>query len=107
MAECTKEEIRRWLVEGREQDATHTIVCCDTFSYDYYPVQVKRSEDVNQIVRAHQKEMNQVKEVYSLALDLDEQLAERRAFHTEYPPAPTPLELPEDRNRARLSDLAG
>lgn len=37
---CTQEEIRAWLLEGKAQGATHTIIVCDTFDYEDYPVHV-------------------------------------------------------------------
>jgi hypothetical protein len=79
---ATKTDIRRWLNEGREKQATHMLVVCDTFDYDDYPVYVSTDEDVQKAYRSRDgKNMQKVMEVYNLGLDLEMQLQEHRAFH--------------------------
>lgn len=80
----TKDDIRKWLKEGKKKKATHTIIVCDTFDHDDYPVHVMPGEDVRK--KSHEytcKNMQRVMEVYSHALDHETQLAELRAFHFE------------------------
>ena len=82
----TREEIRTWLKEGKAQGATHTIVVCDTFDYEDYPVHVMPGRDV----RAESKQydgtnMQRIMECYSHALDHEKQLNEHRSSHWEYP----------------------
>ncbi len=78
----TQDDIRRWLDEAREKDATHMIVAVDTFSYDDYPVFVTPGQDVRERVdEVGAESMQRVMEVYSMAGDLDAQVAERRAYH--------------------------
>jgi hypothetical protein len=97
---CTVDEIRVWLEEGRKQGATHTLICRDSFDNSNYPVHVKKGQDVELVVRGERSQnMTEVIEAYCLGLDLEEQLQEHRAWHTEYPPDP-----PERRHR--LSPLA-
>lgn len=80
----TKDDIRLWLKRGIEMGATHVIVACDTFDYQDYPVYVKPEEDARKLRAEYdQKPMQRVMEVYSLALPIEAQLAEERAFHFE------------------------
>jgi len=76
----TREEIREWLKEGIEKGASHVIVVCDTFSYEYYPVFVYPTEDVAEIVKHYRAaSMQRVEEIYDLSLPLESQLNEIRA----------------------------
>lgn len=77
---ATKDEIRAWLGEGKAKGATHTIIVCDTFDHEDYPVHVLPGEDVRKKT-ASPGEMQRVMEVYSHRLDHETQLAEHRAFH--------------------------
>lgn len=79
----TRETLRRWLKEGKAKGATHMVVSCDTFEYEDYPVYVMPGQDVRAVVKHHSsyERMLRVMEVYSYALDLEEQLAEHRSFH--------------------------
>ena len=77
----TKDDIRRWLERGKEENATHLIVVCDTFSYEDYPVYVHRNENVHDVEEEHSKDMQIVMEVYKLSMDWDEQLNQTRSFN--------------------------
>jgi len=80
----TKEEIRRWLVEGLDEKATHVVIVCDTFDHSDYPVYVSSAEDVRTVFdRYDGPNMQRVMEVYALHLPIEPQLAETRAFHFE------------------------
>ena len=69
--------IKAWLEEGKEKNASHLIVICDTFDYSYYPVFVKRDESATQRVEAYRaKSMQKVMEVYSIDEDWGPQLKE-------------------------------
>lgn len=75
-------EIRRWFEEGVAKGATHMIVVCDTFDHEDYPVFVKPGEDVREREKAYQwRNMQRVMEVYNLAIDMADQLGQRRAFN--------------------------
>ncbi len=82
----TREDIREWLQEGQRAGATHVIIASDTFSYEDFPVNVLPGENVEQAVREHTGNMQMVREVYALHLDLESQLNEHRAMHYEAPP---------------------
>lgn len=58
------------------------LVVVDTFDYDDYPVSVLPSEDVNQKISDFDgRPMQKVIEVYSLSLDIEEQLSEGRSWN--------------------------
>lgn len=79
----TREMIRAWLKEGKEQGATHTIIVCDTFDYGDYPVHVMPGQDVRKEENEYRyhKDMQRVMEIYSHKLDHETQLNEHRSFH--------------------------
>ena len=78
----TREDISRWLQEGKERGATHMIVVCDTFDWEDYPVYVLPGENVREKAAEYDgKEMQKIMEVYSLSQDLEAQLDEHRAGH--------------------------
>jgi hypothetical protein len=91
----SREDIERWLREGKRQNATHVIVVCDTFDWEDYPVFVLPGEDAKEKAAEYGKNdesglptlansnMQKVMEVYSLRIPLEPQLAERRSFHFE------------------------
>ena len=77
-------DIRGWIARARSEGATHMIVVCDSFDHDDYPVLVKPGEDAREVASRYDgKNMQCIMEVYSMALDTEGQLQERRAFHYE------------------------
>lgn len=87
---ASRQDIQRWLEEGRSKGATHMLVVCDTFDYDDYPVYVYEEgkgpsmsfTDVNKAFKRYNgPNMQKVMEVYSYALPLMSQLDEHRAMH--------------------------
>lgn len=83
----SKEEIRRWLEDGKHTGATHVIVAVDQFDQEDYPVYVMPGQDVHAVEKGiRESSMQGVMEVYSMALDIEQQLGERRAFHYEVAP---------------------
>ena len=83
----SKEEIRRWLEDGKQAGATHVIVAVDQFDQEDYPVYVMPGQDVRAVEKGiRESSMQGVMEVYSMALDIEQQLGERRAFHYEVAP---------------------
>ncbi len=78
------EDIKRWLIEAKRMKATHLIIACDSFDYDNYPVYLKEGQSVElEIKRLKGQDMTRIDEVYSMRRDLNEQLAEDRAWHTD------------------------
>lgn len=99
----TRQDIVRWLEQGRKEKATHVIVVCDTFSHEDYPVNVKRGGNVREKYREYNgKNMQRVMEVYALHLPLEPQLNEVRSFHFEDPP-PTPEKKRRPAKKRRAS----
>lgn len=81
----TVQDIRRWLNEAQDVGATHMIVATDTFDWTDYPIFVKPGENPSEVASEKRGEFTKITECYALHLDLDAQLAERRAFHYEMP----------------------
>jgi|SRR5688572_30253883 len=78
--------LRDWLQDGTAKGATHMLVVCDTFNYENFPVYVLPSQNVFLVADRHRTEpekMRKLMEVYSYALPLEPQLAQRRAAHYE------------------------
>jgi hypothetical protein len=78
---ATKEEIRRWLEEGKSEGATHVIIVFD--GHDDVPYFIKPGTDVWETYKTF--DSRRVMEVYDLKQPLDEQLAERRAWRMPPP----------------------
>ena len=81
----TKDEIPGWLDEAKRTGCTHMLVVVDTFDWEDYPVYVKKGENLNTAIEEHSINMQQVMECFALHLNIEEQLKERRAYHTEIP----------------------
>lgn len=78
---ATHKDISTWIERATDQHS-HVIIVCDTFEHEDYPVFVKKSEDVRKVYEHYRTaEMSRVMEVYNLALPLNDQLAEPRAFN--------------------------
>jgi len=77
---ATRQDIERWLAEGKAKGAERVLVACDTYDHDNYPVYVMPGESARE--RADQLgNMQTVDEVYDLAYPLGAQLMEKRARH--------------------------
>lgn len=74
-------EILEWLEEGERLGATHMMVVCDTFDHEDYPIYVMPHQNIHDLVDEFSRNMQRVEEIYSFALDLEQQLNEFRAFH--------------------------
>ena len=70
--------IRQWLYNP-DEGSTHMVVVVDTFSYDDYPVYTANVKET--IMKYNGRDMQNILEVYDLSIDLEDQLAERRAYH--------------------------
>ncbi len=82
----TKDDIRRWLADGKTKGATHLIVMTDTFSWDDYPTYVMPGTSARtEADKRAAGSMQRVTEVYALHLPWEAQLSEYRAFHYEAP----------------------
>lgn len=81
----TPDEIRQWLKRGKDEGATHIIIVCDTFDHSDYPAFIREGVDVRAEMKGiDSSNMQRIMEVYNLDLNIEEQLAEKRAWHTEY-----------------------
>lgn len=81
---ATLNDIKGWLRRGVAEEATHVIIVCDTYEHENYPVFVLPGEDVfERASKYNGSNMQTVDEVYDLAMDIDEQLNEHRAFNPD------------------------
>lgn len=79
---ATKETIRQWFIKGKKDKATHMIVVYDDFHHTNYPAYVYRKDDVIETIDDHSgRGMQRVEEVYSMDLDMEEQLTEEMPYH--------------------------
>ncbi|MCM1053016.1 MAG: HD domain-containing protein [Ruminococcus sp.] len=86
MSYMTKNQIKEGLYYGKDKNYSHFIIYLDTFDYEYGFWYVKNDENVNSIIcELNSRDMTKIVEVYNYSLDLEEQLAEVRAFHIEEP----------------------
>lgn len=75
-------DIRRWFEQGKNKGATRMIVIRDTSTDTEYPTYVEAGEQIAaRIDEIHSLPMHKVMEVYDLALPMDEQLNEEKAWH--------------------------
>lgn len=78
---ATKEDIRGWVTDA-EPGSTHVIVVCDTYDHEDYPVDVSKDQNIFDRIDYYKNcSMQRVMEVYNLNMDIEEQLAEHRAWH--------------------------
>jgi hypothetical protein len=80
MGRVSREHIRTWLQEAKDEGATHVVVRSDDFSHDYYPVPCHSVSHAREIA-GKTGNMQSTIEVYNLALDWDEQLNTNRCHN--------------------------
>lgn len=79
---ATKETIRQWFIKGKKDKATHMIVVCDKMDSCDYPAYVYKKDDIKEAIEeCNEIILQEVEEVYSMDLDMEEQLAEETAYH--------------------------
>lgn len=83
----SKDEIRQWLLQAKNDGATHVIIVCDKWDFQDFPVQVKPDQDVHEVEDKYRQDpdTHKVMEVYHLGMSIEDQLAEGRAFNYEIP----------------------
>lgn len=98
----TREDIRAWLDRAKNEGATHMLVACDSFGGEDYPVFVMPGKSPR-AEAARLGNMQRVMECYDLALDIEMQLQEYRAFHWGDPALPPARE--EKRFRIEITTV--
>lgn len=101
MGGTSEEEISQWFDEAVAMGATHMLVACDRFDYEDYPVfvgpiggnELFGFNDVREAVTEYTNphKMSSVHEVYSMFHSKEAQLAERRAWHLDFPNDASPI----------------
>ena len=79
---ATRNDVRRWLDEALERGSAFLIVAVDQFDYQNYPLHcVDAAECTLKYLGVSASSMQVVDEVYDMSLDIEEQLAEKQAWH--------------------------
>ena len=79
---ATLPDIRDWVMDAKEQGATHLVVACDTYDWEDYPISVMPGDDLEKVIKSHDgPNLQKVMEVYNLSMDIESQLQEKRAWH--------------------------
>ena len=79
---ATRQDIERWLEQAKEKGSTHLIVVVDRYNHFNYPVYVGSNKDIKkEIKRIESQSMQGIDEVYNMSMDIDEQLAQYRAYN--------------------------
>lgn len=77
-----KDQIAEWFREGVRRGATHMFIVRDSFAFEDYHVYVLADEDAEKKYILYSSDGDHaVMEIYSLAIDMDFQLSEKRAWH--------------------------
>lgn len=79
----TKNELKEWFETiGSPQQHSHMIVVTDTYDYEDYPVYVKLSENVHDVLaKIGNQSMSKITEIYSYSQSILPQLEEHRAWN--------------------------
>lgn len=77
---ATFQDVERWVREAERKKAAFLIVAVDRFDHENYPIYVMPGEDFWAKL-PNGDNMQGFDEVYDMSMDLDDQLAERRAYH--------------------------
>lgn len=78
---ATKDDLRRWFQIGSTAGESYMIVACDTMDYSDYPIYASTTDHAQDLVDMIQRHGNRIMEVYDLHIDMEYQMAERRAWH--------------------------
>lgn len=82
--EEVRHEIAEWFVEGVRRGATHMLVVRDSMTDETIHPYVMPDEEVLKRYHLYQSDKTfEVVEIYSLAIDMVQQIAEERAWHME------------------------
>lgn len=77
---ASKWMIESWLKREKAAESDYMLVVCDTFDHEDYPVYVSK-KDIDKTIQQYSGNMQTIMEIYNLSLDIDAQLAEKRAWH--------------------------
>ena len=78
---ASKEDIRRWLKDGKDQKARYMLVVCDTYDHSDYPAYSNEEDYDSQYNHFNDNNMQHIMEIYDLDMDIEKQLNEHRAYN--------------------------
>lgn len=77
----TKFDIAQWFERGINKRATHLLVACDTFDYEYYPIFAFSEQEAREkYASKHGHNLQKIMEVYNLKKDKEKQLNTQNNF---------------------------
>lgn len=78
----TIDDIKRWLQNALDKNASHLIVATDTFDYSDYPIYVSKNENIEMIIsNIKKKPMTRIMEIYNMTISLENQINEKRSWN--------------------------
>lgn len=84
----SRHQIEQWFHEGYDQSYSYMIIACDQFDYGDYPVYAHETSVEHIVAELLERDLTDVHEVYDLDMDMDDQLAEKRAWNMAGDPPP-------------------
>jgi len=80
----SKYEINQMLKRAKQQNAKYMIVVCDNYDFSDFPVFVKSKKELEETLQEYAiKRDYKIMEVYDMSMDLNKQLNEEKAWHTD------------------------
>lgn len=87
MSHISKEEIEKIVRGGDKNKYSHVMICLDHFDYEYFPIYVKREDDIYGTIKGLKIQdpgnMLSIEEIYNYDMDIEKQLNESRAYNLE------------------------
>lgn len=77
---ATKDDLRRWFQEGVTRGERYMVVMVDHVDFEDFPEYTRDHSHALHLI-AHPGQSLRVMEVYDLAMDMEAQMAEHRAWH--------------------------
>jgi len=83
METLNREQLEEWYNEGKAENYDYMLIVCDTWDYGLYPIYCNYDNwDKNRC--KYEKDMQTVKESYSLTISLEDQITPRRVWNTPH-----------------------
>lgn len=79
----TKNDIKNWFIKGKTDDIySHMIIVCDTYDYEDYPIYVKTTDNIHEVIKIYDNvNMQKIMEIYKFDIDMNKQLEHHRSYN--------------------------
>jgi hypothetical protein len=78
---ATKQEIKNWVEQGKEEECTHVIIAVDTWDHTDYPIFIKKGANVQDKIKYYETSQDRIMEIYNMNMDLETQLNQNRCYN--------------------------